>query len=546
MESKVEQADFSQRLLIKNILKGGDSLAGQTVKVGGWVKNSRQCFLDVNDGSCLESIQFVVEPSLYPLADLKLTGTSVYAEGKLVMPPKTNTKQRIELKVSRILKVGTVDKDKYPLPKGKHSLEFIRTLPHLRLRTDTMSAVARIRNALAQATHQFFHRHDFLYIHTPIISTSDCEGAGEMFQVTTLFNNAEKLEMELIKNPPPSLADIQAASAIVKDKAAIVSQLEAKACSDEADEEQLSASISDLTLATQNLYKLEERSKLKTGIPLKDGKIDYAKDFFARQSYLTVSGQLHAETCVSALGNVYTFGPTFRAEHSHTSRHLAEFWMVEPEMAFATLEDDMRWAEAYVKFLCQWLLDNCLADMEFMADKYDKGAIDRLRMVVSKDFVRVSYTDAITILKEAPKKHKFKNEVKWGVDLASEHERYLTEVKYESPVIVHDYPKEIKAFYMKVNSDNKTVAAMDVIVPKVGELIGGSQREDCPEALRERMLELGMPLEPYEWYFDLRRYGTVEHSGFGLGFDRMVLFATGLDNIRDVIPFPRYPGRADL
>ncbi|XP_074380694.1 asparagine--tRNA ligase, cytoplasmic 1-like [Apium graveolens] len=528
-----EQSGFSQRILIKTILKGGETVVGETVKIGGWVKKGRKgeagkiAFLEVNDGSCLESIQLIVKSSLWSLPDLTPTGTSVYVEGQLVMPPETNKKQIIEVMVSRIIKVGTVDPAKYPLPKGRHTLEFLRNIPQFRYRTDTMSAVARIRNALAQATHQFFQMHGFFYIHTPIITTNDCEGAGEMFQVTTLLNDAEKLEKELLNNTPPS---------------PFISQLKARAPS----EAEISASVSELKIAKQNLSMLGERSKLKPGIPIMDGKIDYSKDFFARQSFLTVSGQLHAETCVSALGSVYTFGPTFRAEHSHTSRHLAEFWMVEPEMAFATLEDDMRCAEAYVKFMCQWLLDNCLDDMKFMADKYDKAAIDRLRMVASKDFIRVSYTDAITILEEAAKEQKFVNEVKWGVDLASEHERYLTEVKYESPVIVNDYPKEIKAFYMKVNSDNRTVAAMDVLVPKVGELIGGSQREDCPKVLRERMLERGLSLESYEWYIDLRRYGTVEHSGFGLGFERMLLFATGLDNIRDVIPFPRYPGRADL
>ncbi|KAL8128397.1 hypothetical protein AgCh_015115 [Apium graveolens] len=483
-----EQSGFSQRILIKTILKGGETVVGETVKIGGWVKKGRKgeagkiAFLEVNDGSCLESIQLIVKSSLWSLPDLTPTGTSVYVEGQLVMPPETNKKQIIEVMVSRIIKVGTVDPAKYPLPKGRHTLEFLRNIPQFRYRTDT---------------------------------------------VTTLLNDAEKLEKELLNNTPPS---------------PFISQLKARAPS----EAEISASVSELKIAKQNLSMLGERSKLKPGIPIMDGKIDYSKDFFARQSFLTVSGQLHAETCVSALGSVYTFGPTFRAEHSHTSRHLAEFWMVEPEMAFATLEDDMRCAEAYVKFMCQWLLDNCLDDMKFMADKYDKAAIDRLRMVASKDFIRVSYTDAITILEEAAKEQKFVNEVKWGVDLASEHERYLTEVKYESPVIVHDYPKEIKAFYMKVNSDNRTVAAMDVLVPKVGELIGGSQREDCPKVLRERMLERGLSLESYEWYIDLRRYGTVEHSGFGLGFERMLLFATGLDNIRDVIPFPRYPGRADL
>ncbi|KAA8523213.1 hypothetical protein F0562_009636 [Nyssa sinensis] len=429
-----------------------------------------------------------------------------------------------------------------PLPKTKLTLEFLRDCVHLRPRTNTISAIARIRNALAYATHTFFQKHGFLYVHTPIITTSDCEGAGEMFQVTTLISDAEKLEKELIKNPPPSEADVEAAKLLVTEKGEAVTQLK----SAKASKEEVCAAVAELTKAKENFSRLEERSKLKPGIPQKDGKIDYSQDFFARQAFLTVSGQLQVETFACALSSVYTFGPTFRAEHSHTSRHLAEFWMVEPEIAFADIKDDMNCAEAYVKFLCQWLLDNCLDDMEFMVKNFDKGAIDRLKMVASSDFVRISYTEAVAVLEEAAKERQFENKVEWGIDLASEHERYLTEVKFKLPVIVYNYPKAIKAFYMKVNADNKTVAAMDVLVPKVGELIGGSQREERYEVIKERILEMGLPLEPYEWYLDLRRYGTVMHSGFGLGFERMILFATGIDNIRDVIPFPRYPGRADL
>ncbi|GKA85484.1 asparagine--tRNA ligase, cytoplasmic 1-like protein [Tanacetum coccineum] len=358
----------------------------------------------------------------------------------------------------------------------------------------------------------------FLYVHTPIITTSDCEGAGEMFQVTTLINDAEKLEKELIKNPPPSQEDVDVAKNVVKEKGEIVAKLK----SDKAGKPAITAAVVELDKAKENLSKLEERFNLKPGIPKKDGKIDYSQDFFARQAFLTVSGQLQAETYACALGSVYTFGPTFRAEHSHTSRHLAEFWMVEPEIAFADIEDDMR---------CN----------------FEKNAIKRLQMVASTKFVRLSCTEAVIILEEVVAKgHKFENHVEWGVDLASEHEKYLTEIKFESPMIVYNYPKGIKAFYMKLNDDKKTVAAMDVLVPKVGELIGGSQREENYEVIKERILKMGLPLEPYEWYLDLRRYGTVKHSGFGLGFERMILFAIGIDNIRDVIPFPRFPGRTDL
>ncbi|CAL5400174.1 unnamed protein product [Camellia sinensis] len=545
-----EEALFSQRVLIRSIIcrpDGGSGLAGQKVRVGGWVKTGREqgkgsfAFLELNDGSCPANLQVMVDAAVAPLAQLVATGTCVHVEGELKEPPE-GAKQRIELRVEKVLEVGTVDPAKYPLPKTRLTLEFLRDCVHLRPRTNTISAIARIRNALAYATHTFFQKHGFLYVHTPIITTSDCEGAGEMFQVTTLINDAETLEKELIKNPPPSEADLESAMLLVKDKGEAVAQLKSAKTS----KEEINAAVAELTKAKENLSKLEERSKLKPGIPQKDGKIDYSLDFFARQAFLTVSGQLQVETFACCLSSVYTFGPTFRAEHSHTSRHLAEFWMVEPEIAFADLEDDMKCAEAYVKFMCQWLLDNCLDDMEFMVKNFDKSAIDRLRLVASTDFVRLSYTEAIAILEESSKERQFENKVEWGIDLASEHERFLTDVKFKSPVIVYNYPKGIKAFYMKVNADNKTVAAMDVLVPKVGELIGGSQREERYEVIQERILEMGLPLEPYEWYLDLRRYGTVKHSGFGLGFERMILFATGLDNIRDVIPFPRYPGRADL
>ncbi|KAI5664614.1 hypothetical protein M9H77_23937 [Catharanthus roseus] len=556
ISAAVEKAQFSQRVLIRSILSrpdGGAGLAGHVVKIGGWVKTGREqgkgsfAFLEVNDGSCPGNLQVIVDASVHKLADLVPTGTCVHLEGLLKEPPE-GTKQKIELRVQKVFDVGTVDAAKYPLPKTKLTLEFLRDVVHLRSRTNTISAVARIRNALAYATHTFFQKHGFLYIHTPIITTSDCEGAGEMFQVTTLLSGAEKLEKELKENPSPSEEDLKTAELLVKEKGEAVSQLK----SAKAGKQEISASVAELTKAKEHLaklaerFRLGERCKLSAGIPKKDRNIDYSEDFFARQAFLTVSGQLQVETYACALSSVYTFGPTFRAENSHTSRHLAEFWMVEPEIAFADIQDDMNCAEAYVKFLCQWLLDHCFDDMEFMAKFIDKTCIDRLKMVASSNFFRITYTEAVAILEEASKERKFENKVEWGIDLASEHERYLTEEKFKGPVIVYNYPKGIKAFYMKVNDDQKTVAAMDVLVPKVGELIGGSQREENYEVLRSRILEMDLPLEPYEWYLDLRRYGTVKHSGFGLGFERMILFATGIENIRDVIPFPRYPGRADL
>ncbi|KAF8034071.1 hypothetical protein BT93_C0372 [Corymbia citriodora subsp. variegata] len=547
----VPKHEFSDRVPIRSILgrpDGGSGLAGQRARVGGWVKTGRKqgsgsfAFLELNDGSCPMNLQVIVDSAVADLGLLVPTGTCVAVEGVLKAPPE-GTKQKIELRVEEVVHVGPVDPAKYPLPKTKLTLEFLRDVVHLRPKTNTISAVARIRNALAYATHTFFQKHGFLYIHTPIITTSDCEGAGEMFQVTTLINEAEKVEKELIKNPPPSEEDIEAAKLLVKEKGEAVAQLK----SAKASKADITASVAELTKAKEKLSKLEERFKLKPGIPQKDGKIDYERDFFARQAFLTVSGQLQVETFACSVSSVYTFGPTFRAEHSHTSRHLAEFWMVEPEIAFADLKDDMNCAEAYVKFLCKWLLDDCLDDMEFMAKNFDKTCIDRLRMVASTPFERISYTEAVDLLVEAVNGGKqFENKVEWGIDLASEHERYLTEVKFQKPVIVYNYPKGIKAFYMRLNDDSKTVAAMDVLVPKVGELIGGSQREERYEVIRDRILEMELPLEPYEWYLDLRRYGTVKHCGFGLGFERMILFATGIDNIRDVIPFPRYPGRADL
>ncbi|CAM6101206.1 unnamed protein product [Calypogeia fissa] len=509
---------YSARVLVKSIIgreDGGVGLLGQRITVGGWVKTGRSSskvnFLELNDGSCFANLQVVVESNIEGVEKCSLTGTCVVAEGILKEPPneELKKKQKVELLVTKFIHIGVVDATKnYPIAKTRLKLETLREHLHLRPRTNTISAIARVRNALAFATHTFFYQNNFLYIHTPIITTSDCEGAGEMFQVTTLLNDAErrKKEESIAKATPPVAAP-------------------------------------DGTVAPPDPLKAP---KLVAGIPHKDyGVIDYTADFFARQAYLTVSGQLQVESYACALGSVYTFGPTFRAENSHTTRHLAEFWMIEPEIAFGDLTDDMNCAEDYIKFLCQWLLDHCLDDMEFIAKNVDAGAIERLRMVATTPFVRITYTDAIEVLKKV-KKNKFVNKVEWGIDLASEHERYLTEQIYQKPVIVYNYPKDIKAFYMRQNDDGKTVAAMDVLVPKVGELVGGSQREERLDVLQKRLAEMNLPQEPYEWYLDLRRFGTAKHSGFGLGFERMVLFATGLENIRDVIPFPRYPGRADF
>jgi len=546
----VANSKYSARVFIKSILgrpDGGVGLIGQKVTVGGWVKTGRvmgkttSAFLEVNDGSCIHNLQVLVDANVAAERQLTLTGTSVLVEGELKEPPG-DKKQKVELLVENILHVGTVDAASYPIAKTKLSLEFLRSQLHLRARTNTISCVTRIRHALAVATHTFFDTNGFMWVHTPIITTSDCEGAGEMFQVTTLFNEADRRDQEFAKNPPPSEAEVEAAKAAVTEKGDILKDLKTQKKS----KKELEPAVQELMKAKEHAARLEEHAKLKPGLPQKEGGgVDYGADFFSRQAFLTVSGQLQVETYACALSNVYTFGPTFRAENSHTTRHLAEFWMIEPEIAFADLEDDMNCAEDYVRYLCQWLLDHCLDDMKFMATMYDKTAVDRLRMVASTPFKRITYTEAIEILEKVTDK-KFDNKVEWGIDLASEHERYLTEEIYKKPVIVYNYPKDIKAFYMRLNDDGKTVAAMDVLVPKVGELVGGSQREERIDVLQSRLKEMNLLQEPYEWYIDLRRHGTVKHAGFGLGFERMILFATGLENIRDAIPFPRYPGKAEL
>ncbi|MCL7022129.1 hypothetical protein MKW94_006169 [Papaver nudicaule] len=555
-----ETTNFSSsgRVLIKNIVcrsDGGIGLVGEKVSVGGWVKNGKQqgsfAFLELNDGSCPSNLQVVVDSSVVAanLVQIVHTGTSLLLEGELKKGALDHgTKHSfVELHVKKVIDVGIVDPVNYALSetdsKQKLTLESLRDYVHLRPRTNTMSAVCRLRNALTYATHTFFQKHGFLHVHTPIITTtSDWEGSGEVIQVTTLFSENEKLAKEMKENPLPSEDELDAAKLLVKVKREAASQL----ILSNANKNEISIAVSKLAISMEKLTKLEERTAYKPSLlPQKDGMIDYSSDFFSRPAFLVGSGQVQLETFACALSNVYTFGPTLRAEKSQSFRHLAEFWMVEPEMAFADLEDNMNYAEAYVKFLSQWLLDNCLDDMQFMVNNYDKTAIDRLKLVTSTPFERITYTEAVKLLESVTEK-KFENMVEWGINFDSEHERYLTDVIFKKPVIVYNYPKGIKEFHMRINDDMKTVANMDVLVPKVGELIGGGQREERYDVMEKRILESGSALDPYQWYLDLRRYGTVKHSGFGLGFERMVLFATGLDNIRDVIPFPRYPGRADL
>lgn len=458
------------RTKVKDLL---ESEPGKTVLAKGWVRtkrgNKKINFIALNDGSTINNIQIVVDLATFDENLLKriTTGACIGVTGELVA--SLGSGQAVEIQAKEIELYGEADPDTYPLQKKGHSLEFLREIAHLRPRTNTFGAVLRIRHAMAYAIHNYFNSKGFVYLHTPLITASDCEGAGQMFQVTTL-------DME---NPPRT----------------------------------------------------------------PDGKVDYSQDFFGRHTSLTVSGQLEGELGAMALGEVYTFGPTFRAENSNTPRHLAEFWMIEPEMAFYDVNDNMDLAEDFIKSLIQYALDHCMDDLKFLNDMYDKELIERLQNVVKTDFVRLTYTEGIKILEESGEKFEFP--VYWGVDLQSEHERYLVEKHFGRPVILTDYPKDIKAFYMKQNEDGKTVRGMDVLFPKIGEIIGGSEREASLEKLNARIDELGMSRESLEWYLDTRRFGSAPHSGFGLGFERLLLFVTGMTNIRDVIPFPRTPKNAE-
>lgn len=464
-----------KRVLIRSILS--EPVWGAERTVAGWVRTRRDSkggfsFIELNDGSCLANLQIIADAELpnyrdeiqrlHPGASIRVTGKVTASQG---------SGQAVELRASAIHVFGFCQATEYPLGKQRISFERLRELAHLRPRTNTFGAVMRVRNSLAFATHRFFQERGFLYVHTPIITTSDCEGAGEMFRVTTLDPD----------NPPRREGSQQ---------------------------------------------------------------VDETKDFFGGRAHLTVSGQLEGEAYACALGNIYTFGPTFRAENSNTRRHLAEFWMIEPEMAFAELADDADLAEEYLRDLFRTVLRECMDDLEFFDRRISKGHIKRLESLADGTFTRVSYSEAIELLTRA--KNDFDFPVSWGMDLQSEHERYLTEAVFKGPVTVTDYPRDIKAFYMRLNDDGRTVAAMDVLLPQVGEIIGGSQREDRLDVLRERMLAAGLDPEAYWWYCDLRRFGSVPHAGFGLGFERMVQFCTGMHNIRDVIPFPRTPGKAEF
>lgn len=458
---------------IREIFRNKDKFADKEVTIGGWVRSNRNSknfgFIVVNDGTFFEPIQVVYGNGLdnYDEVGKINVGAAIIVRGTLVLTP--DAKQPFEIQAAEATVEGASTPD-YPLQKKRHTFEYLRTISHLRPRTNTFEAVFRVRSLCAYAIHKFFQERDFVYVHTPLITGSDCEGAGEMFQVTTLDLN--------------------------------------------------------------NLPMTEE------------GKVDFSKDFFNKPTNLTVSGQLNGETYAMAFKNIYTFGPTFRAENSNTTRHAAEFWMIEPEIAFADLEDDMMLAESMLKYVINYVLENAPEEMAFFNNFVDKGLLDRLRNVVENDFARVTYTEAIDILSKHNDKFDYK--VSWGCDLQTEHERYLTEQIYKRPVFVTDYPKEIKAFYMKLNDDGKTVAAVDCLVPGIGEIIGGSQREDDYDKLLARINELGLSEDDYKFYLDLRKYGSARHAGFGLGFERCVMYLTGMGNIRDVIPFPRTVNNCEL
>ncbi len=458
--------------MIKTLFRDPKEYVGKIVDVKGWVRtrrgNKNVQFVALNDGSTINNLQIVFDLSRFSDEELRpiTTGSSIHVQGLLV--ESQGKGQSVEVQAESLEIYGTAPADSYPLQKKGHSLEFLRDIAHLRPRTNTFGAVMRIRHAMAYAIHKFFNDKGFYYFHTPLITSSDCEGAGAQFQVTTL-----------------------------------------------------------------NLNDLPRT---------KEGNVDYSEDFFGKMASLTVSGQLEGELGATALGCIYTFGPTFRAENSNTPRHLSEFWMIEPEMAFYEIEDNMDLAEEFIKYCITYALENCADDIAFLAEHFDKELPERLKFVVENDFVRLPYTEGIKILEESGRKFEFP--VYWGVDLASEHERYLVEEHFHKPVILTDYPKEIKAFYMKLNDDGKTVRAMDVLFPKIGEIIGGSQREEDLAKLEMRIAEQG--LTGMDWYVDTRRYGSVPHSGFGLGFERLLLFVTGMQNIRDVIPFPRYPKNCEF
>uniref|UniRef100_A0A5B6ZBR0 asparagine--tRNA ligase n=1 Tax=Davidia involucrata TaxID=16924 RepID=A0A5B6ZBR0_DAVIN len=493
--------------------------------------------LQVSDGSSIASLQVLVDSSIALPSHLMPTGTCVLAEG-ILQQPLALGKHVIELKAEKILHLGIVDQDKYPLSKKRLSLDTLRDCSHFRPRTTTVASVMRIRNSMTLATHAFFQNAGFLYVQVPIITGTDSEGFSDKFQVTTLLGKESKKEERNAVEDTGGVS-LEVVKASIKEKSKQVEELGRS----ESNKEALAAAIQDLRKANELALQLEEREKSKSRTSLVPNKVDFSEDFFCRQTFLTVSGRLHLESYACALGNVYSFGPRFRAEKTGSKKYLAEMWMIELEMAFSQLEDAMNCADDLLKFLCKWVLENCSEDLTFVSKRIDKTIVDHLQSLTSSSFVKISYAEAVELLKQFTDK-KFEAKIEWGVPLTEEHESYLVDEIYKTPVIICNYPKELKPFYVRLNDDGKTVAAFDVIVPKVGTLIRGSQNEERFNMLTARIKELSLPKEQYEWYVDLRRHGTVKHSGFSLVFDALVLFATGLTDIRDVIPFPRSCGKS--
>ncbi|CAL5388116.1 unnamed protein product [Camellia sinensis] len=607
VKSPVTLCKYSKRVSLKTIVgssDGGLELAGKRVVIGGWVKSSNEAalpaqevggggaaavvtvgskdvgcveilpffrslmkvlggsqqqqhpsrgkldsgvpkmpptaVLQVSDGSCVATLQVRVDSSIRRPSEIMPTGTCIVVKGTLQQPAVKENKHAIELKVEKVIHVGPVDQDKYPLSKKRLPLEFLRDFPHFRPRTTTVACVTRIRNAFTQAAHTFFMNNGFLYVQLPIITTTDCDGLSEKFQVTTLLR--KELKKEVISTGDSARVSLETVKASIEDKKKLVEELKIKS---ESNKEKLISALQDLCKAYELAAQLEAREKAnKSGTLVITERVDFSDDFFSHQTYLTVSGRLHLESYACALGNVYSFGPRFRAEKPDSKKQVAEMWMIELEMAFSQLEDAMKCAEDFLKFVCEWAIEKCSEDLKFLSKRADQTIIDRLQSMVSSSFESVTYAEAVDVLKQVKDK-KFEKQIEWGAPLSEEHESYLADEIYKSPVIIHNYLKELKPFYVRLNDDGRTVAAFDVVVPKAGTLISGSQNEERFSVLNTRIKEQSLPKEQYEWYLDLRRHGTIPHSGFSLMFDLLVLYATDLIDVRDVIPFPRSHGKTN-
>ncbi|KAE9460810.1 hypothetical protein C3L33_07241, partial [Rhododendron williamsianum] len=605
-ETLAPLSKYSKRVILKTVLEGGTGLVGQTIVIGGWVKSSNEvrkeplpppavavagdapvaakdvtcveilqtripffrsfmkvlggnqnpsrgklesivqqlppppsvAVLQVSDGSCVPSLQVLVDSSIAPPIQVMATGTCILVEG-ILQQPTVRGKHAIELKVEKIMHVGTVVQDKYPLSKKRLPLDMLRDFPHFRPRTTTVASITRIRHSLTQATHTFFLNNGFLYVDMPIITTTDGEGFSDKFQVTTLLG--KDIKKEAIAMDDTGGVTLETIKASINEKSKQVEGLKRT----ESNREALVAALQDLRKTNELAAQLEAREKSKSGTSVKSQKVkvEFSEDFFSRRTFLTSSGRLHLESYACALGNVYSFGPRFRAQKLESKKQVAEMWMIELEIAFSQLEDAMNCADDFLKFVSKWVLENCSEDLKFLSKRVDPTIVDRLQLLTSSSFQRISYAEAVEVLKQVKDK-KFEAKLELGMPLTEEHESYLVDEIYQKPVIIHNYPKELQPFYVRLNDDGKTVAAFDVVLPKAGKLIRASQNEERFNVLTTRIKELDIPKEQYEWYLDLRRHGTVMHSGFSLSFDLLVVYATGLIDVREVIPFPRSHGKA--